>query len=176
MNSDPSGAKSRSLAKTLHDMVGLNGSKLCDLRDSSEFKKVYSTMQAVANSKPAQLLKEYSPWLAAFHSADHRAVDAIEIPGRYSGTAKPIPSLHPTITKFDETVLVLSSIRRPKRIKMLANDGSVHPFLVKGGEDLRLDQRVEGIFDSMNSVFGQNTECRRRRLRLTTYAVVPVSK
>ena len=42
-------------------------------------------------------------------------------------------------------VLVLTSIRRPKRIIIRGDDEKDHMFLVKGGEDLRLDQRIEQV-------------------------------
>ena len=42
-------------------------------------------------------------------------------------------------------VLVLSSLRKPKRIKIRGNDEKEYAFLVKGGEDLRLDQRIEQV-------------------------------
>ena len=40
-------------------------------------------------------------------------------------------------------MLVLQSLRRPKRIKIIGHDEKEYSFLVKGGEDLRLDQRIE---------------------------------
>ena len=42
-------------------------------------------------------------------------------------------------------VLVLSSIRRPKRLTLRGDDEKDYRFLVKGSEDLRLDQRVEQV-------------------------------
>jgi len=42
-------------------------------------------------------------------------------------------------------VLVLSSIRKPKRITIRGDDEKEYMFLVKGGEDLRLDQRIEQV-------------------------------
>ena len=39
----------------------------------------------------------------------------------------------------------MSSIRAPKRITILGNDEREYKFLVKGGEDLRLDQRIEQV-------------------------------
>lgn len=42
-------------------------------------------------------------------------------------------------------VLVMSSIRKPKRLIIRGDDEKDHMFLVKGGEDLRLDQRIEQV-------------------------------
>ena len=53
------------------------------------------------------------------------------------------------------------SIRRPKKIVIRGDDEKEYPFLVKGGEDLRLDQRIEQLFDLMNRVFDKvsRTSC-----------------
>ena len=52
--------------------------------------------------------------------------------------------------------MVMSSLRRPKRISILGNDQKEYKYLVKGGEDLRLDQRVEQLFAIMNQVNNNN--------------------
>ena len=46
---------------------------------------------------------------------------------------------------FIKQVLPLTSIRKPKRITILGDDEKEYKFLVKGGEDLRLDQRIEQV-------------------------------
>lgn len=50
-----------------------------------------------------------------------------------------------TIYVLSFQVLVLSSIRKPKRLIIRGDDEKDHMFLVKGGEDLRLDQRIEQV-------------------------------
>lgn len=40
---------------------------------------------------------------------------------------------------------MLKSIRKPKRLVIRGDDEKDHMFLVKGGEDLRLDQRIEQV-------------------------------
>lgn len=49
-----------------------------------------------------------------------------------------------------------------------------YPFLVKGGEDLRLDQRIEQLFDTMNDIFDADPACCQRSIRVRSYAVVPM--
>lgn len=39
----------------------------------------------------------------------------------------------------------MPSLRKPKRITILGDDGKEYRYLVKGGEDLRLDQRIEQV-------------------------------
>lgn len=40
-------------------------------------------------------------------------------------------------------MLVLNSLRKPKKIKIYGSDEKSYSYLVKGIEDLRLDQRIE---------------------------------
>lgn len=49
------------------------------------------------------------------------------------------------VSSFDPKILVMGSLRRPKRLKIHGNDEKDYPYLVKGGEDLRLDQRVQQV-------------------------------
>ena len=42
-------------------------------------------------------------------------------------------------------VLVMNSIRKPKRLTIRGDDERDYMFLVKAGEDLRLDQRIEEV-------------------------------
>ena len=39
----------------------------------------------------------------------------------------------------------MSSIRKPKRLTIRGDDEEEYMFLVKGGEDLRMDQRIEQV-------------------------------
>lgn len=88
---------------------------------------------------------------------------------------KPQPELHIRITSFDPTLLVMQSLRKPKRIKFHGNDERDYPYLIKGGEDLRLDQRVQQLFSVMNQIFINDPACAKRRLQIYTYQVVPMT-
>lgn len=69
----------------------------------------------------------------------------------------------------------MTSIRRPKRLIVRGDDERDHPFLVKGGEDLRQDQRIEQLFDVMNMILSQDAACSQRSLMLRTYQVIPMT-
>lgn len=69
----------------------------------------------------------------------------------------------------------MSSIRRPKRLTINGTDEKEYHFLVKGGEDLRLDQRIEQLFGVMNGMVKKNTFCSRQNIQMATYKVVPMS-
>ena len=70
---------------------------------------------------------------------------------------------------------VLPSMRKPKTIIIRGNDEQDYMFLVKGGEDLRLDQRVEQLFGIMNDILAKDAVCSQRGLQLVTYQVIPMT-
>ena len=69
----------------------------------------------------------------------------------------------------------MTSIRKPKRVTIRGNDEREYNYLVKGGEDLRQDQRVEQLFYIMNQVLNKDPACRQRKLKLKTYQVIPLT-
>uniref|UniRef100_A0A8C3LKV0 DNA-dependent protein kinase catalytic subunit n=1 Tax=Chrysolophus pictus TaxID=9089 RepID=A0A8C3LKV0_CHRPC len=95
--------------------------------------------------------------------------------GQYDGKGKPLPEYHVKISGFDERIMVLESLRKPKRITIRGSDEQEHPFLVKGGEDLRQDQRIEQLFDVMNIVLSRDAACSQRNMQLKTYQVIPMT-
>jgi len=72
-------------------------------------------------------------------------------------------------------VLVLPSIRRPKRVTIRGNDEKEHRYLVKCGEDLRQDQRIEQLLELMNGIYSRHAACRQKHFRIRTYQVVPMT-
>jgi DNA-dependent protein kinase catalytic subunit len=49
-------------------------------------------------------------------------------------------------------------------------------FLVKGGEDVRLDQRVEELFNIINKVLRNDSECAKKKLEIKRFEVIPIKK
>ncbi|XP_077622037.1 DNA-dependent protein kinase catalytic subunit [Crocuta crocuta] len=147
----------------------LPGMKLRDFTDitNSLLSKMYR------DSKPPGNLKECSPWMSDFKVEFLR--NELEIPGQYDGRGKPMPEYHTRIAGFDERVKVMASIRKPKRIIIRGHDEKEYPFLVKGGEDLRQDQRIEQLFEVMNVLLSQDAACSQRNLQLKTYRVIPMT-
>ncbi|KFP35344.1 DNA-dependent protein kinase catalytic subunit, partial [Chlamydotis macqueenii] len=95
--------------------------------------------------------------------------------GQYDGKGKPLPEYHAKISGFDERISVMESLRKPKRITIRGSDEQEYPFLVKGGEDLRQDQRIEQLFDVMNIILSQDATCSQRNMQLKTYQVIPMT-
>ncbi|XP_067947368.1 DNA-dependent protein kinase catalytic subunit-like [Watersipora subatra] len=171
---------SKAFSDKVLKVAGTRGEKLCN----GSMKAVQDSLCKIAGDmkkkcakdkelSPPTLLKDYSSWLASF-SAELLDYD-MEIPGQYGRKTlhKPIPENHVKIAGFDEKVLVLESLRKPKRIIIRGNDAKDYKFLVKGGEDLRLDQRIQTISTNINSMLSNESSC--RSLSLTTYRVIPMN-
>ncbi|CAG8470552.1 4251_t:CDS:10, partial [Scutellospora calospora] len=158
----------------------IDGSKLARFNQIEFRAKVWDyyikNIKRGGDKKPssvANLLKSYSQWLADFSSSNYD--EEIEIPGQYDGLGIPDPSRHVKIAYFDQKVLILMSLRKPKKITIVGTDGKEYPFLVKGGEDLRLDQRVQQLFTVMNELMRKDYFCSQRKIELITYKIVPIT-
>nr|XP_046226723.1 DNA-dependent protein kinase catalytic subunit isoform X2 [Scatophagus argus] len=162
-------------AKPVEKLLGPKGSKLFEKRRDRGFLRQVDDLATSMRGfqKEPGNLKEYSPWLSGF-KADAFS-NELEVPGQYDGRSKPLPEYHAKITGFDERVKVMSSIRRPKRLIIRGDDERDHPFLVKGGEDLRQDQRIEQLFAVMNILLSHDAACAHRGLLLRTYQVIPIN-
>lgn len=128
-------------------------------------KMIDNIKESLRKRRDRLKLKDYSPWLHEFRERN------IEIPGQYTGNRKPMPQYHAKIIKFESTVKVMQSLRKPIRITMVGNDAKEYHFLVKFGEDLRQDQRLQQLFTIMNKTLHTDTACRQRQLSVDTYQV-----
>ena len=97
----------------------------------------------------------------------------VAVPGQYQGWGRPDPSLHLAVSSFEPSVQPFSSLRKPVRVGLVAEDGVTYSFIVKAGEDLRQDQRVEQSFLICNEVLERRGG--RSGLGLRTYSVLPLS-
>jgi hypothetical protein len=100
----------------------------------------------------------------------------IEIPGQYRNMKNmPLPNSHATIASVDESMFILGSMRAPKRLKFYGSDSVEYMFLAKSGEDLRNDQRVQQVFEAMNSIFRSKPACGKCNMKINTFSVVPIT-
>jgi len=103
-------------------------------------------------------------WLSAFDGGED---GDLQLPaGHDEGEA---------VAGFEPRVLALSSLRAPKRLGVRGRLGDVRRYLVKNGEDLRLDQRIETLFARFNALWAADGACAKRALSVRTYQVIPVS-
>lgn len=65
----------------------------------------------------------------------------------------------------------MPSLRHPIRITIIGNDAKERHYLVKFGEDLRQDQRIQQLFGVMNQILATDPDTARRGLSVDTYSV-----
>jgi len=121
-------------------------------------------------------LSAFSTWLSNYDANNYLYEAKIELPGQYSGNSEPFVPSHITISNFGQNVLVLGSLRRPKRLTMHGSNEKSYNVLAKGIEDLRLDQRIEQLYSLMNEIFTSDAECLKRDLQIHTFQVIPMTK
>ncbi|WFD29686.1 non-specific serine/threonine protein kinase [Malassezia sp. CBS 17886] len=85
---------------------------------------------------------------------------------------RPFPPSPPTILGFDDTVDVMHSLQKPRKITVHASNGLRYPFLCKPRDDLRKDARLMEFDAMINKLLQSRSESRRRRLYIRTYAVL----
>lgn len=113
-------------------------------------------------------------WLAEYKWCGER--DFIEIPGQYTGESRPFIEQHVKIVRFEHKLKVFSSKQQPVEIKMHGSDGRVYSYIIKYGEDLRQDQRVQQALELMSKQLSSDKNCKQNHLRIQTYQVIPINQ
>ena len=81
-----------------------------------------------------------------------------------------------TIHSFEDDVLVLTSLQRPRKLTVRGSDGKRYGLLCKPKDDLRKDQRLMEFNGVINRALKRDAESSKRRLYIKTYAVTPLSE
>lgn len=114
-----------------------------------------------------------SPWLARYHW--YGGDNYIELPGQYTGKVAPNANNILKIVKFHEKVSIYHSLRRPIKLTAICSDGKSYSFLVKYGENLRQDERIQHIQELMSDQMKADKNCSQQKLSLRTYKVIPLN-
>ncbi|GAB0491544.1 hypothetical protein MMPV_002798 [Pyropia vietnamensis] len=82
-----------------------------------------------------------------------------------------------TFVSLEESVLVMASLMKPKRVGFWGSDGHLYRFLFKREErgDMRKDARLMEFNGVVNRLLRLDAPAAQRRLRLRTYAVLPLT-
>jgi phosphatidylinositol kinase/protein kinase (PI-3 family) len=78
------------------------------------------------------------------------------------------------IRSFEQTVISLPTKTKPKKITLRGSDGKSYSFLLKGLEDLHLDERIMQIFETVDKLLMDDGPSRDRRLSVNTYSITPI--
>jgi DNA-dependent protein kinase catalytic subunit len=159
-----------------------NGGQLIEKWGPNDWRKPLQLVQDAMAKKPGRSrdtgkkpLAEYTTWFAKYETIQAAIGEYIELPGQYTGECRPQPELFTRIVNFEPIVLIMASLRKPKRLTINGSDERSHNYLVKGGEDLRMDQRIEQTFTTMNEILASDPATARRQLSLRTYQVIPLT-
>ncbi|KAL6044944.1 phosphatidylinositol kinase- protein kinase tor1 [Balamuthia mandrillaris] len=94
----------------------------------------------------------------------------LAVPGTYGQGSSVV-----TIQSFLPKLNIIKSKQRPRRVSILGSDGKEYPFLLKGHEDLRQDERVMQLFSLINTLLANDRETASRHLSIKRYAIIPLS-
>ncbi|GAB1602778.1 serine-protein kinase ATM-like [Argonauta hians] len=102
----------------------------------------------------------------------HVAVATAFIPVQPDGNYSDIPY----IIDFEKTFKLAGGINLPKIIQCRGSDGKKYKQLVKGRDDLRQDAIMQQVFGLVNQLLHKDTEAHKKRLKIRTYKVIPLSQ
>ena len=128
---------------------------------SNEFCKLFRVFNEYFAHNQVFKLTSLSPYLA-----------------KVNQTGIPLPSnFDLSIVYVHGEVRVLPTKTKPKQLKFCASDGRQYTFLLKGMEDLHLDERMMQIIDTANMLLAESRSQMylKRELKAVRYAVTPIT-
>jgi serine/threonine-protein kinase mTOR len=96
---------------------------------------------------------------------------SLVVPGQYSESG-----VYPCIASFQNTLKVMNSKQHPRRLYVNGTDGMLYKFLLKGHEDLRLDERVMQLLAFVNTLLEKHSAIQRRDCMIQVFSVTPLSE
>ncbi|KAJ8357162.1 hypothetical protein SKAU_G00199560 [Synaphobranchus kaupii] len=88
----------------------------------------------------------------------------------------PFPGHWVYLAGFDDSVEILASLQKPKKIALKGSDGKFYTMMCKPKDDLRKDCRLMEFNCLINKCLRKDAESRRRELHIRTYAVIPLNE
>ena len=151
----------------------VDSDKIVIKRQLKSFVKVLEGKQSLFRKNELELHRMCS-WLADYRWCGNE--DYLELPGQYTGDAKPVLAQHVKIVRFESKLKVFSSNQKPIEVRMLGSDGKCYRYIMKHGEDLRQDQRIQQILKMMSDKLVMDKKCKQNKLAVLTYQVTPVNQ
>ncbi|XP_055842749.1 DNA-dependent protein kinase catalytic subunit-like [Episyrphus balteatus] len=116
-------------------------------------------------------LETICPWLANYQWCGEE--ECTTLPGQESNL-EVLESVK--IVRFGGKVQALVSKSYPLRISIHGSNGHIYDFLVKHGEDLKQDQRIQQILKLMSQKLIEDQKCQSYNLFIRTYQVIPIDR
>lgn len=143
----------------------------------TDLQSIIQTLEGIIQRKSREYekytLQSLSPWLHRFQWCGED--DFLELPGQYTGERRPCRQDHVRLVKFNESIKIFATLRKPIKLTIHGNDGRTHSFVVKYGEDVRQDQRIGQVLALMSTQLAGDKNCRNHNMQIETYAVIPIS-
>lgn len=160
------GVHIESAASIFRDAALLPNGNIAQVEDAwGKFRIIVERLDQQIQSMTSLALQVVSPTLVR----NGRNL-LVAVPGQYRGHGD-----FPRIATFHSTLKVMSSKQHPRRISIYGNDGVTYKFLLKGHEDLRLDERVMQLLGLVNTVLTANPSTNGKDCLVQTYSVTPLS-
>ena len=180
MMDSPSTVVEKEFALEFGDHLRAAASKMCDTlsrqfpaekeRDKEvaevweQFRDVCERMDKQIQGMSNLVLQLVSPQL--LHMGKNLL---LAVPGQYNPTGP-----FPRISSFVPTLRVMQSKQHPRRISLIGSDGLTYKYLLKGHEDLRLDERVMQLLGLVNNSLEAHSSTKRRDFVVQVYSVTPL--
>eukprot|EP00210_Caulerpa_lentillifera_P004342 g4141.t1 len=81
----------------------------------------------------------------------------------------------PHFRSFDKVIKLQKGVSGAKVIEVIDSDGSKFKEVIKSGDDLHQDAILQQLFGVTNKLLQHDLECRKRKLAMQTYKVLPLS-
>ncbi|KAF7200875.1 serine/threonine-protein kinase SMG1 isoform X2 [Nothobranchius furzeri] len=128
------------------------------------FKQIMLSLQQRAQKRASYLLSldEISPRLASMTTTE------MALPGEASASDAV------TIQSVGNTITILPTKTKPKKLFFLGSDGHNYPYLFKGLEDLHLDERIMQFLSIVNTMFTKINQQEQPCFHARHYSVTPL--
>lgn len=118
----------------------------------------------------------FSPIVLPINQYMQPVLPAVEQRDRPAGEFNAFPSRAVYIADCQNELVVMPSLQKPKRITLIGDDGRDYMIMMKPKDDLRKDFRLMEFNAIVNRCLRQDAEARQRRLKIRTYAVLPLNE
>ncbi|XP_069566221.1 serine/threonine-protein kinase SMG1 isoform X2 [Brachyistius frenatus] len=128
------------------------------------FKQIMMSLQQRAQKRASYLLhlNEISPRLVSMTTTE------MALPGEASASDAV------TIQSVGNTITILPTKTKPKKLYFLGSDGHNYPYLFKGLEDLHLDERIMQFLSIVNTMFTKINQQEQPHFHARHYSVTPL--
>ncbi|XP_020505278.1 serine/threonine-protein kinase SMG1 [Labrus bergylta] len=128
------------------------------------FKQIMMSLQQRAQKRASYLLHldEISPRLVSMSTTE------MALPGEVSASDAV------TIQSVGNTITILPTKTKPKKLFFLGSDGRNYPYLFKGLEDLHLDERIMQFLSIVNTMFTKINQQEQPCFHARHYSVTPL--